>query len=232
MENSFRFKQFEVRHGESALKVGTDAVLLGAAATLDGQERQVLDVGTGSGVIALMIAQRSPHCRICGIDVDPPSAREAAANFSASPWKDRMEAVCSPLEDFVPGCRYELIISNPPYYDSSLRNPDARKAAARHTDTLDFPALCSFAARWLTDSGRLSLIIPEDRLVPLRRTAASFGLAPFRILHIRTTAAKAPSRAVAEFSRSRAACIEGSLTLLDNGRKTAEYACLTADFYL
>lgn len=232
MENSFKFKQFEVRHGNSALKVGTDAVLLGASATIDGNESQVLDVGTGSGVIALMIAQRSPRCMICGIDIDPPSAREAAANFKASPWKGRLDSVCSSLGDFVPGCQYDLIISNPPYYDSSLRNPDERKAAARHTDTLDFPALCSFASRWLTQTGRLSVIIPEDRLETFRRTAASFGLVPFRILHVRTTATKAPSRAVAEFSRIRTDCSVDSLTLLDKGVKTAGYACLTADFYL
>lgn len=232
MENSFRFRQFEVRHARSALKVGTDAVLLGASATVRGDERSILDIGTGSGVIALMLAQRSQAGLITGIDIDPPSAEEAALNFSLSPWRDRLQAVCTALSDFVPGNKYDLIVSNPPYYDSSLRNPDARKAAARHSDTLDLTSLCSFSSEWLSSCGRMSAILPEDRLTSLIRTAASFGLTPFRIMHVRTTAAKAPSRAVAEFSLFRADPSEEYLTLTENGRKTLEYTRLTEDFYL
>ena len=126
----------------------------------------------------------------------------------------------------------DLIVSNPPYYDSSLRNPDERKAAARHTGTLDFAALCSFAAERLSEDGRLSVIIPSDSLKAFRRTAASFGLLPFRIMEVRTTAAKPPSRVVAEFSHSGAECLHEGITLLENGSKTAEYASLTRDFYL
>lgn len=232
MESSFRFRKFEVRHGRSALKVGTDAVLLGAAATVRESDRYAVDVGTGCGVIALMIAQRSPSCSVTGIDIDRPSADEAALNFSLSPWSGRLGAVCIPLSDFVPDAAPDLIVSNPPYYDSSLRNPDERKAAARHTGTLDFAALCSFAAERLSGDGRLSVIIPSDSLKAFRRIAASFGLLPFRILEVRTTAAKPPSRVVAEFSRNGAECLYEGITLLENGSKTAEYASLTRDFYL
>ena len=142
MDASFRFRQFSVHHSESALKLGTDAVLLGAAMSIRGSERRALDIGTGCGVIALMAAQRAPHCHIVGIDIDPPSVREAALNFAASPWAERLEAVLCALEEFRPETgNYDLIFSNPPYYDDSLKNPDERSAAARHTHSLPHATL-------------------------------------------------------------------------------------------
>lgn len=244
----FRFKQFTVRQDASALKVGTDAVLLGAAMTLLPSDRTLLDVGTGTGVIALMAAQRLavPSAPLaCGsaitstglpdiiaIDIDGPSAAEASANFAASPWPGMLSARHCSLQDFAPDAPLDVIFSNPPFYDESLRNPDAREAAARHTCSLSYRDLCAFAARHLAPDGRLSLILPAECEAALLRTAVSFGLHPFRILRILTTAGKAPRRIVAGFSRGRAAFRDESLTLMSGASRTPEYSLLTAPFYL
>lgn len=232
MAGSFRFKQFEVRNEDSALKVGTDAVLLGAAMTVSPDDRRALDIGTGTGVIALMLAQRCPGCRITAIDIDGPSAAEAELNFNASPWAERLTARHCPLSGFVPEGEFDLIFSNPPYYDDSLRNPDAREADARHTGSLSFSEICEFAREHLADDGRLSLVLPAQSENALRRTAASFGLTLFRILRIRTTASKPFARIVAEFARGRRTPVEEELTLQNGASRTPEYAALTSEFYL
>lgn len=231
-EDIFRFRRFEVRNRDSALKVGTDAVLLGAAMTVLPSDRTALDIGTGTGVIALMTAQRSSRCRIVGIDIDARSASEAAYNFASSPWADRLSAICSPLAEYQAGQKFDLIFSNPPYFDGSLKNPDAREAAARHEESLSYPDIIAYAADNLTADGHLSLILPSDRLTGLRRSAASFGLSPFRILHIKTTESKPPRRVIVEFSRVRTEVKDTYLTLSEGGVRTEDYRLLTADFYL
>lgn len=231
-ESTFRFRQFEVRNRDSALKVGTDAVLLGAAMTIFPSDRTALDIGTGTGVIALMAAQRSGDCKITGIDIDQASADEAAVNFKNSSWADRLTAICTPLSGFKPEDKFDLIFSNPPYYDSSLENPDRREAAARHTGSLSHRDILAFAADNLTAAGRLSLILPSESLHSLRRCAVSFGLHPFRLLHISTTPNKPPRRVIAEFSTMKSVEKEDFLTLSTAGEKTAEYRLLTQDFYL
>ena len=231
-ESVFRFCRFEVRNRDSALKVGTDAVVLGASMTILPSDRAALDIGTGTGVIAVMAAQRSVDCRIVGIDSDPASASEASFNFRSSPWADRLSAVCSPLSEFVTGQKFDLIFSNPPYYDASLKNPDPREAAARHTDSLSYREILSFASSHLVPGGRLSLILPSDRLRDLRRCAASFGLHPFRQLHIRTVPGKPPRRVIVEFSTVKRGEEEAFLTLMNGGERTEEYRSLTREFYL
>ncbi len=228
----FRFRHFEVRNHDSALKVGTDAVLLGAAMTILPSDRTALDIGTGTGVIALMAAQRSMKCRITGIDIDRASADEAALNFKSSTWADRLTAFCTPLSGLEPDGKFDLIFSNPPYYDSSLKNPDPREAAARHTETLSYRDILAFAADWLDTGGRLSMIIPAESLRDLRRCAASFGLYPFRLLQVRTVASKPVRRVIAEFSTVRKEEKTEFLTLSEGGAKTEDYRHLTEDFYL
>lgn len=237
-DSIFRFKRFEVHNIDSALKVGTDAVLLGAAMTILPTDGLLLDIGTGTGVIALMAAQRLSDIaggrdfRIDAIDIDAPSAREAARNFEESPWGHALSASHIALESFAPAGQYDLIFSNPPYYDNSLLNPDAREAAARHTESLSYRDICSFASEWLGLEGRLSLILPYECGHMLKRTAASFGLYPFRTIAVRTTAAKPPRRLIAEFGRVRAVPEESMLTLQDGASRTQEYDSLTEDFYL
>lgn len=149
----FRFKQFSVKNEKSAMKVGTDGVLLGSAMTITGFEKRMLDVGTGTGLIALMAAQRNAQAEITAVDIDEASAREAAYNFAKSPFSERLTALCTPLSRFSPENSFNLIFSNPPYYDTSLLNPKPRQAAARHTETLSYRDLCAFAAEYLTRVG-------------------------------------------------------------------------------
>ena len=233
MDGSFRFKKFEVSHSRSALKVGTDAVVLGAAMTLTPKDLRLLDIGTGCGVIALMAAQRLDHpANICCIDIDGPSIEEAAQNFAASPWAENLEAVCVPLAEYSPEGPLDVIFSNPPFFENSLKNPDPRETTARHTGSLSYRDICAFAAQNLSAEGRLSLILPFEAYGALVRTAASFGLHPFRMVSIRTTPLKEPKRLLAEFSRTRGPVAEESLVLQDGTARSAQYASLTKDFYL
>ena len=246
----FRFKKFEVVNERSAMKVNTDGVLLGAAMTILPSDKKMLDVGTGTGTIALMAAQRlssvilsSPvilnevkNPRIDAIDIDEASASEASANFINSPWNSILKAHHLPLEEFAASTEtvYDLIFSNPPYFEDSLTAPDERKSTARHTsDGLSYRDIFEFAKDRLSANGRVSLVLPADQEAALTRYARMCGLYLFRILRVRTVPRKAPSRIIAEFSRTRCAELsEELLTIQDEGKYTQEYLSLTRDFYL
>lgn len=247
----FRFKKFEVVNERSAMKVNTDGVLLGAAITILPSDRTMLDVGTGTGTIALMAAQRLSSAilnsssvilnevknpRIDAIDIDEASASEASANFINSPWNSILKAHHLPLEEFAASAEtvYDLIFSNPPYFEDSLTAPDERKSTARHTsDGLSYRDIFEFAKDRLSENGRVSLVLPADQEAALTRYARMCGLYLFRILRVRTVPRKAPSRIIAEFSRTRCAELsEELLTIQDEGKYTQEYLSLTGDFYL
>ena len=254
----FRFKRFDVVNERSAMKVNTDGVLLGAAMTILSTDRTMLDVGTGTGTIALMAAQRLSSAilnsssvilnsssvilnevknpRIDAIDIDEASASEASANFINSPWNSILKAHHLPLEEFAASAEtvYDLIFSNPPYFEDSLTAPDERKSTARHTsDGLSYRDIFEFAKDRLSENGRVSLVLPADQEAALTRYARMCGLYLFRILRVRTVPRKAPSRIIAEFSRTRCAELsEELLTIQDEGKYTQEYLSLTGDFYL
>ena len=214
------------------MKVNTDGVLLGAAMSIPRDATLMLDIGTGTGTIALMAAQRHPGATIHAIDIDQASAREAAENFAASPWADRLSASCTALAAFSPSGKYSHIFSNPPYYDNSLMNPDAREGEARHSVSLSYRDILAFAAGNLQEQGTLSLILPAEAEKMLLRVAGGWGLFPFRLLRIRTTPAKKPSRLIAEFSRTKVPVKEELLTIQESGTYTQEYKSLTSEFYL
>lgn len=241
----FHFKKFSVRNEVSAMKVNTDGVLLGAVMTIVPEDRFLLDVGTGTGTIALMSAQRcSALCDgasihdICidAIDSDGLSISEAGDNFAASPWADILYAHDMSLEEFAAATdkKYDLIFSNPPYFDCSLQAPRLRRNAARHTASgLSYRELLEFAALRLSDNGRLAVILPADQEKSLLRHARMCGLFLFRMTKIRTVPRKADSRIIAEFSLRR--CAEPafeSLVIQNEGKYTDEYISLTKDFYL
>lgn len=237
---TFRFKRFVVKNDSSAMKVNTDGVLLGAAVPLSFSEKKVLDIGTGTGTIALILAQRLDRedITITGIDIDYAAAREAGENFRLSPWHNVLTSrniSLSDLEKEDPD-GYDLIISNPPYYDSSLVNPDARKAIARHTDTSDntlsYKELMDFAASALTGNGRLALILPADRERDVLRYGRTSGLFPCYILRVKTVERKAPKRFIGMFHRNRTEVFEEELTIMENGLYTARYTEIVKDFYL
>ncbi len=244
--STFRFKRFEVVNERSAMKVNTDGVLLGASMTITPSDRRFLDVGTGTGTIALMAAQRAsdmlddgfPTLRITAIDIDEPSAEEAAANFRNSPWSGIMEARNESLDTYLSNIgdeeRFDLIFSNPPYFDEDTLAPELRRNNARHTSTgLSYRELIDFAAERLSPGGRLSMVLPSDTERDLTRYARMMGLHLFRILRIRTVPRKSPIRIIVEFSHSRCLNPEDNvLTIHDEGKYSEEYLSLIRDFYL
>ena len=219
------------------MKVNTDGVLLGAAMMITPQDGRMLDIGTGTGTIALMAAQRSGgSAQIDAIDIDEPSVTEAAMNFRQSPWADKLRAYNLPLDQFAAETseKYDLIFSNPPYFEDSLTAPDERKSTARHTsDGLSYRDIFEFAKERLTEEGRVSFVLPADQEAALCRYGRMCGLHLFRILRIRTVPRKAPSRIIAEFSRNRVEAPEDTVLIIQNeGQYTQEYLSLTKDFYL
>ena len=249
----FRFKRFEVVNERSAMKVNTDGVLLGAAMTIKPSDRRLLDIGTGTGTIALMAAQRfldfarndrgdarndSRDFVINAIDIDAISAEEAAINFSNSPWAEHLQAHRASLDEYAASLgedeTFDLIFSNPPYFDDSLNAPELRRNNARHTSTgLSYREILDFAAGSLSDHGRVAMVLPSDVEAPLCRHARMNGLHLFRILRIRTVERKQPSRIIAEFSRTRCESPEDEiLTIQKEGRYSHEYLALTHGFYL
>lgn len=235
----FRFRRFYVYNGCAAQKVGTDGVLLGALALLPACGRcRVLDIGTGTGVVALILAQRLSDAgipsEITGIDIDSAAAGSAAMSFAESPWSDNLESVHTSLEDFSDNLfgsphRFELIISNPPYYDNSLTCPDDRRSLARHTCGLSWREVITFAGDFLADDGRLAMILPKQDEVKLLRFAASFGFAPARLTYIRATCSKPFSRIVAEFVKGGCSVMPSKefMTIGDEA-----YRMATKEFYL
>ena len=248
----FQFKQFNVVNERSAMKVNTDGVLLGAAMTLREGDRRLLDIGTGTGTIALMAAQRlnvicchagndegrarNDVVRIDAIDIDEPSATEAAMNFEQSPWAENLHAHNMSLDQFAAASSetYDLIFSNPPYFENSLTAPNERKSTARHTsDGLSYRDIFAFAEDRLAEDGRVALVLPADKEHDLCRHARMVGFHLFRIMRIRTVPRKDSARMIVEFSRQRVSqpC-EELLTIQDAGNYTSEYLALTRDFYL
>lgn len=235
---TFRFKKFEVVNERSAMKVNTDGVLLGAAMTIFPSDRNMLDIGTGTGTIALMAAQRSDRAmNIHAIDIDEASATEAAANFRNSPWGESLEAFHMSLDEFektLDDQEYDLIFSNPPYFEDSLKAPEERRNNARHTSTgLSYREILDFASRHLGAHGRVSLVLPSDTELPLCRHARMDGLHLMRVIRVRTVPHKAPSRIIAEFSRDRMdSPVEEDLVIQEKGKYTEQYLSLTSEFYL
>lgn len=181
----FRFKQFAVRQDRCPMKVGTDGVLLGAWAEVRPGDRRMLDVGTGTGLIALMLAQRSAAW-ITAVDIDVECATQAAENFAASPWADRLDAVSVAVQRYDPVEKFDLIVSNPPYYVDSLLSPDEGRNTARHAAGLPFGELAAAVVRLLSPGGRFALVLPPVEMQRFR-SAALGRLYPVRWTEVCST---------------------------------------------
>ena len=246
----FRFKQFTVWHDRCAMKVGTDGVLLGAWCPVGelrssggeefrslGVPTKVLDVGTGSGLIALMLAQRIQGAQITAIDIDARAVEQARYNFGVSPWSDRLECHQQALQELEGEGIYDLIVSNPPYFQDSLKNPDSQRAMARHTDTLSYEELLKHSARLLTKEGIIALVLPIEAEQQIITLAQSLGLYPTHITHVYPKPGKAAKRLLIAFSPSpltySLSPIAYSLTLeSETAPRSEAYIELTKEFYL
>ena len=228
----FTFKQFTIRHDRCAMKVGTDGVLLGAWTDLN-HSRHILDIGTGTGLIALMLAQRCPDACITAIDIDADAIGQAKENIQASPWKERVEAVLQDVCTYTEQGVFDTIVSNPPYFINSLKCTDIQRNTARHTDTLDAERLISKVSELLTPDGCFSIILPAEQTDSLLSLAESQGLYPSRQTWVITRPGLSPKRILLEFRKTHTILQSDELVIeLERHVYSEDYIALTKDFYL
>lgn len=219
----FRFKQFTVSQARCAMKVGTDGTLLGAWAR--GGQR-VLDIGTGTGLIALMMAQRFSSAHVTGIDINPDAVLQAKANVTLSPFADRISIEQADVKHFQ-AQPFDAIVSNPPFFVDSLESPDEQRTLARHASSLSYAALMAAAWQLLTDEGELSVIIPFDCKARLEAEVMVQGFFKVREWAVKTTPQKMPRRFLMAFRKH-----PGVLDIGEGTIGSAWYHELTKDFYL
>jgi len=231
--NYFRFKEFIIYQDKSAFKVGTDGVLLGACADITRVNR-ILDIGTGTGLIAMMLAQRC-KAEIIAIEPDTDSFEQACSNISQCKWHEKITVINTDLQNYDPGSlKFDLIITNPPYFTDSLKNPDPSKASARHNITLNNDELLKGVLRLLAENGRFQVVLPYVEGNIFIAAAQEHGLYCNNILKIRPLPTSEVRRLILKFSGKRLKVSEKFLTI-EKGRRhefTEEYKRLTKDFYL
>ena len=218
----FQFKQFIIEQELCAMKVGTDGVLLGAWAK--GGPR-ILDIGTGTGIIALMMAQRYPEAQVTAIDIDEGAVRQAEQNVSQSPFLGRISVLQQAVQEHLG--EYESIVSNPPFFIDSLQAPDEQRNMARHTATLSYAELMKAAYRLLADNGEFSVVIPFDYRRRMEDEAVFVGFFPSRVCGVKTTERKPVKRYLLAFRKHPCPCHKEQLTL-----GSEDYQALTSAFYL
>lgn len=231
-ERYFKFKQFGVYHQLSAMKVGADAVLLGAWTDVSNAQK-ILDVGCGCGVITLMLAQRADQSLIEGVDIDEASVEEAQRNVNDSPWRDRV--IISNKDFMSMQGQWDLIVSNPPYFDDGVQVVDDSRMQARHAmeDGLSPSTLLYKASKMLSEHGKVSMICPPLWLERLRMIADRSGLSFQRLTRVKGNADAPIKRLLLEFGRDKFPLEESDLILeYQRGEATAQYRELTKDFYL
>ncbi|MFR9164864.1 MAG: tRNA1(Val) (adenine(37)-N6)-methyltransferase [Dysgonomonas sp.] len=230
----FRFKEFTVYHDQCAMKVGTDGVVLGAWVSV-GNVNKVLDVGAGSGLIALMLAQRAKYARIDSVEPDEAACRQANANYKGSPFDNITTCLNLSLQEFYlrNTDKYDLIVSNPPFFKNSLKSPNDLRNKARHTDSLSVEDLIKLSATLLTETGRFALIFPYTDKELLLSLGDVNGLYVSRITDVCPTPDSLPKRVLLEFSKNNVQC-DFSTLVLETERHvySPDYTELVKDFYL
>jgi len=229
----FQFKQFRIEQHRSALKVGTDGVLLGAWCGVTGTKR-ILDVGTGTGVIALMLAQRS-EAEVTAVEISEGAWLDARHNFQNSPWSERLALYSGDFNNFQEShvLSFDLVVCNPPFFKKSMKSSDPASSIARHDISLSFEQLIISAKKLLTDHGRLSVILPIEALDDFRETARLTGFYLYRKTLVIPMTGKMPKRVLLEFSVSVVYPTIDELVILDGKDKYADrYVELTREFYL
>lgn len=233
--NTFYFKQFQVRQDRCAMKVGTDGVLLGAWANVEGC-KNVLDIGTGGGVIALMLAQRSPVAQVHAVEVEQAAFEQASENAAASPWPDRVQVIHQPIQEYAKSApqRYDLLVSNPPFFSGGVLSHNQDRNSVRHTVKLPHGELLLAVQRLIAPKGRFCVILPYIEGLRFRELAASYHLYCVDMLQVRSKPAKPVERLLMQFEGEERETQTGDLILQGEGTSgwTGEYRALTADFYL
>ena len=232
----FQFKQFSINQDKTAMKVGTDGVLLGAWTPTNHNPFSILDIGTGTGLIALMLAQRTAAEQIDALEIDEDAYEQAVDNFENAPWSDRLFCFHAGLDEFIeePEDEYDLIVSNPPFYSEDYKTENEQRDLARFQDALPFEDLVEAADLLLSENGILAVIIPykeESRFIAL---AKDFELFPIKITRVKGTPTSEIKRSLLAFSRHEIADILTDELVIETDRHlyTTEYISLTKDFYL
>ena len=230
--NFFQFKQFRVFQEKSGMKVGVDGVLLGAWANLE-RARQILDVGTGTGLLALMAAQRS-GATIDAVELEPEAAAEAYSNFQSSEWLWRFQLSVGAFQNFQTHKKYDHIISNPPFFDNSQKSADVKRAQARHADSLSLKELLEKSKEYLDENGKISLILPADKEMRLLELSQLLNLKLTRITRVASDETKKIHRLLVELSLTDAPLEDSTFFIRDaaTGNYSTGYRELTTDFYL
>ena len=230
----FQFKQFTVWHDRCAMKVGTDAVLLGSWMRLDGA-RRMLDIGCGCGLIALMAAQRNLEGEIVAVEIDEEAASQAEENIKKSPWADRIHVMKTDICTFQSEEKFDAIFSNPPYFSNALKCPDKQRTTARHTDSLSFDKLMQCAASLLKKEGEFSLVIPTEVSSALKAAAISHKLYLSRETDVFTKPGAKAKRSLLAFSPTMPKeCVQPHDLIMHPhpGEDGEEYKNMVKDFYL
>ena len=227
----FKFKHFEIHQDRCAMKVGTDGVLLGAWA-LGG--KRILDIGSGTGLISLMMAQRYPEAQVVGIDLDAEACAEARENVAASPFADRVNIVDCRLQDYESVEKFDAIVSTPPFFLNSLKNPDSKRSMARHADSLPFRDLFLGVKRLLSEEGVFSAIVPSEILDAFTSEAYLLGFCLVRQCGVKTVERKQPKRFMLTFARHRTMKMENTIEVMmdSDGNRSEWYTKITEEFYV
>lgn len=232
----FQFKQFSVEQDRTAMKIGTDGVLLGAWTPIDNNPFSILDVGTGTGIIALMLAQRSAAEQIDALEIDEDAYEQATDNFENSPWNDRLFCFHAGLDEFVeePEDEYDIIVSNPPFYSEDFKSNNEQRDLARFQDAMPFEQLIEAAALLLSEKGVFSVIIPFKDESTFLALAHKQELYPLKITRVKGTPTSETKRSLLAFSRNCNADSTVEELIIETERHcyTPEYITLTKDFYL
>lgn len=229
----FRFKQFTIRHNRCAMKVGTDAVLLGAWGMVSGE--RILDIGTGTGIIALMAAERNPQAKVLGIDIAEEAVEQAKENVMDSPFLNRVRIELQDVMTFRCKQHFNAILCNPPFFTEQTLPPDAGRILARNNQAMPFDRLISKVDEQLSEDGTFSLILPTQSAQEIIALCMNCGLHLKECCTVQTSERKPPRRTMLAFSRAlpKQGIKESSLCLTEsNGSRSQAYKQLTAEFYL
>ncbi len=235
MNKPFIFKQFEVNQDRCAMKIGTDSVLLGAWTSINNNPFSILDIGAGTGILSLMLAQRCSAEQIDAIEIDDDAYEQCVENFEQSPWSDRLFCYHASLEEFVDEIedQYDLIISNPPFYSDTYKSENKQRDLARFSDAMPFRHLVESVSKLLSKEGSFSVIIPYSQEKDFMVLASKEHLFPKRILRVKGSPSSEIKRSLIEFSFNEIEA-EVSELIIETARHqyTEAYINLTKDFYL
>lgn len=235
MIKPFKFKQFTIEQNRCAMKIGTDGVLLGAWVSIDNNPYSILDIGAGTGIIAMQLAQRSDAEIIDALEIDDNAYEQCVDNFENSPWGDRLFCYHASLGEFIEEIddKYDIIISNPPFYSESYKTSDEARDIARFNDSLPFKELIDSTSLLLSEEGIFAVIIPRKEEENFIAMASEVKLFPKRICRVRGNETSEEKRSLIEFSfENKSPKVENLTIETSRHEYTEEYISLVKDFYL